>query len=289
MYKMIAIDLDGTLLDSYGNISTKNIQALEQAVEKGSEIVISSGRIFDSTKNFSDEINGTRYIISGNGSIVYDKKEKKTLYSNCIPKEKVLEIIDICDENSIYYSIYTNKGIIAKSLNYNVLFYQNENIAQPDEKKISIDILENIREYIETTEGEQYSKISICDKDEIVFSNILKKLKQIDGAYVLDIAHMSRKFFKQEGETLEVKYFYTEITSENVNKWTAIEYLLSHLGINKEDVMCIGDNVNDLEMIQNAGLGVLMGNANPLLKDASDIVVSTNNEGGVAEAIEKYN
>ena len=81
---------------------------------------------------------------------------------------------------------------------------------------------------------------------------------------------------------------YTEITNKNVNKWTAIEYLLEIENIKPEEVVAIGDNVNDKEMIQNSGLGVVMGNSSEQMKEMADVVVSDNNSDGIAEVVEKY-
>ena len=99
---------------------------------------------------------------------------------------------------------------------------------------------------------------------------------------------MSRKTVKKGTENIEIGYYYTEITNKNVNKWVALQYLMKKLNIKKEEVMAIGDNVNDKEMILNAGLGVAMGNSAPYIKELGDIIVKNNNEDGVSEAIENY-
>ena len=99
---------------------------------------------------------------------------------------------------------------------------------------------------------------------------------------------MSRKTIKDGTESIQIEYFYTEITNKNVNKWTAIEYLLETGKIKAEEVIAIGDNVNDKEMIENSGLGVVMGNSSDQMKEIADIVVSDNNSDGIVEAIEKY-
>ena len=99
---------------------------------------------------------------------------------------------------------------------------------------------------------------------------------------------MSRKTIKDGTEDVQIEYFYTEITNKNVNKWTAIEYLLEIENIKPEEVVAIGDNVNDKEMIQNSGLGVVMGNSSEQMKEMADVVVSDNNSDGIAEVVEKY-
>ena len=286
MYKLIAIDLDGTLLNSYGMVSEKNKQALIEANKKGAEIVIASGRSTNSVKNIANDLGICNYIICGNGSLIYDLQHEEIIYDKFIDKKKALQIIEICEQNSIYYNIYTENMVIAKSLNNNVLFYHQENANKPDSKKTKINIVQNIYDYVSRLQNQNILKITISDNDNIIFNGIIRKLREIRDIDVLDVAHMSRKMIKSGTEEVSLEYYYTEITSKNVDKWYAIEYLIDKLNINKEDVMTIGDNVNDKLMIENAGCGVVMGNSAPYIKEIADMVVADNNQDGVAEAVE---
>ena len=110
---------------------------------------------------------------------------------------------------------------------------------------------------------EKILKIMICDNNQLVFKSILKKIKEITDIEILDVSHMSRKLIKQGTEEIALEYFYTEITSKNVDKWNALEMLIEMLNITKDEVITIGDNANDVKMIQNAGLGVAMGESAP--------------------------
>ena len=287
MYKLIAIDLDGTLLNSYGQISEKNKIALQEAQKNGSEIVLSSGRSSNSVKNLANEIGNTKYIICGNGSLIYDLQKEEIIYDKFIDKKKALQIIQICEENSIYYNVYTENMVIAKSLSNNVLFYHQENANKPDSRKTKINLVDNIYEYIENLENENILKFTISDNSNIIFNSIIKKLREIKNIDVLDVAHMSRKIIRAGTEEVQIAYYYTEITSENVDKWNAIEWLAEKLNIEKQDIIAIGDNVNDKLMIENAGLGVAMGNSAPYIKEIADRVVGSNNDDGVAEIIEE--
>ena len=286
MYKLIAIDLDGTLLNSYGMVSEKNKQALIEANKKGAEIVIASGRSTNSVKNIANDLGICNYIICGNGSLIYDLQHEEIIYDKFIDKKKALQIIEICEQNSIYYNIYTENMVIAKSLNNSVLFYHQENANKPDSKKTKINLVQNIYDYVSRLQNQNILKITISDNDNIIFNGIIRKLREIRDIDVLDVAHMSRKMIKSGTEEVSLEYYYTEITSKNVDKWYAIEYLIDKLNINKEDIMTIGDNVNDKLMIENAGCGVVMGNSAPYIKEIADMVVADNNQDGVAEAVE---
>ena len=285
MYKLIAIDLDGTLLNSYGQISEKNRLALKQVQKNGTEIVLSSGRSTNSVKNIANDIGNNKYIICGNGSLIYDLQKEEIIYDKFIEKKKALQIINICEQNSIYYNVYTENMVIAKTLNNNVMFYHQENANKPDSKKTKINLVPNIYEYVENLENENILKFTISDSSSIIFNSIIRKLREIRNIDVLDVAHMSRKIIKSGTEEVSLEYYYTEITSKDVDKWNAIEWLAKELDIKKEEIMAIGDNVNDKMMIENAGLGVAMGNSAPYIKEIADKVVTSNNEDGVAEAI----
>ena len=288
MYKLVAIDLDGTLLNSYGEVSNKNKETIQKAMEKNVEVVFTSGRPIMSVKNLANEIGCNNYMICGNGAITYDIQNEEIIYNRFLEKAKVLQIIKICEENSIFYNVYTKDTILTKNLNYNILFYNQENATKPEDKKTRITIMQNIEEYIQNRKEEDYLKITICDNSKVIFGSIIRKLRTIKDVDVLDVAHMSRKLIKDGTENISMEYFYTEITNTNVDKWQAIENLIQKLSIKREEVIAIGDNINDAEMVKNAGLGIMMGNSAPYIKEMADVVVSNNDKDGVAEAIEKY-
>lgn len=287
MYKLIAIDLDGTLLNSYGEVSKRNKEAIRNAINKEVEVVLASGRPITSIKNLANEIGCNNYIIAGNGAVTYNIQKEEIIYNRFLEKTKVLQIIRICEENSIFYNLYTKNTILTKSLNYNIMFYNQENASNPQDKKTSITIIQDIEEYVKNSE-EDYLKITICDNDKIIFGSIIRKLKMINNIDILDVEHMSRKFIKDGTENIPIEYYYTEITNTNVDKWEAIEDLIQKLGIKKEEVIAIGDNINDAKMVKNAGLGIMMGNSAPYIKEMADFVTKDNNNDGVAEVIEKY-
>lgn len=288
MYKLMAIDLDGTLLNSYGEVSDATRKALKKAKEQGTEVVLSSGRPISSTESLAVELGVDNYLISGNGAAVYDIKEQKVIYDRFLTKEQVLNIAKLCEENSFFYNVYTEDEVIASSLNYNILFYHKENVKKVEEKRTHINVVQNIAEYIEQSGKEKFLKITVCDESQFIFNSIMKKLKAIEGIDVLETEYMSKKKIKSGTQDVDIQYYYTEITNQNVNKWSAIEFLLEKLNIKREEVIAIGDNMNDKEMIKEAGLGIVMGNSNPRMKELADEIVADNNSEGVLEALEKF-
>lgn len=288
MYKLVAIDLDGTMLNSYGEVTENTKKTIKQATDKGIDIIIASGRPIDSIKTIAEEINAKKYFISGNGALIYDMQKDEIIYDKFMKKEKVLEIIKICEENSISYNVYTDKTILATTLKYNVLYYYKENLKKEENKKTNISIVQNMYEYVKNMKEEKILKMTICDDNQSIFNSIIKKIGAIDEIEVLDVSHMSRKVIKQGTEYIPIEYYYTEISSENVDKWNAIEYLIEKLNIKRDEIIAIGDNINDKKMIENAGLGIAMKGSTPVVTEIADEITDTNNDDGVAKAIQKF-
>ena len=104
----------------------------------------------------------------------------------------------------------------------------------------------------------------------------------------LDVAHMSRKIIKKGTEKIPIEYYYTEISMKNVDKWNAVENLINKIGIQKEEVIAIGDNINDKKMIEEAGLGISLEGSSPVVTKIADYITLDNNNDGVARALEKF-
>ena len=284
MYKLATIDLDGTMLNQYGVVTQKTKEAIERAQQMGIEVVIASGRPIDSIKTIAKEIKSEKYFISGNGAIIYDVANDEIIYENTLKKQKVLDIIKICEENSIYYNIYTEREILAKSLQYNVLYYNKENLNKEEKDKTHINIMDDVYNYI-LNRNEKILKITVCDNTQSIFNSIMRKLKEIDDIEVLEVSHMSRKMIRQGTEEVPIEYFYTEISAKNVDKWNAIEVLKEKLKISKEEIIAIGDNMNDEKMIKNAGLGIAMGQSSPHINEIANKITESNFNDGVADIL----
>ena len=184
--------------------------------------------------------------------------------------------------------MYTDKTILATGLKYNVLYYYKENLKKEEEKKTNIHIVDNMYEYVKNLKEDKFLKITICDNNKNVFNAILKRIKNIDGIDILDVSHMSRKIINQGTEEVPIEYYYTEISLSNVDKWTAMEYLIERLGIKKEEVIAIGDNINDKKMIENAGLGIVMKGSTPEVTKVADDIAIGNNDDGATKILQKY-
>lgn len=288
MYKLIAVDLDGTMLNSYGVVTEHTKKSIKKSIEKGTDVIIASGRPIDSIKTIAKEIRSENYFIAGNGALIYDIKKDEVIYEKYMSKQKILEIIKICEENSISYNVYTDKTILAKALKYNVLYYHKENLKKEENKKTHINIVENMYEYVKNMKEEKFLKVTVCDDNKSIFNSIIRKLRQLDDIEVLDVLHMSRKTIRQGTEDITIEYYYTEISSANVDKWEALKFLMNRLNISSNELIAIGDNINDEKMIKNAGVGIAMKGCNPEIQKIADYITDTNNDDGVGKAIDNF-
>ena len=272
MYKFVAIDLDGTMLNSYGVVTENTKNVIQNVIDKGVDVIIASGRPIDSIKTIAKEIGSNKYFIAGNGALVYDIQNEEIIYEKYISKEKALEIIKICEENSISYNLYTETTIIAKVLKYNVLYYHKENLKKEENKRTKITIVDDVYDYVKKLDNPRFLKITICDSNKFVFQSIIRKLRKVNNIEVLDVSHMSRKVIKQGTEDIPIEYYYTEISLKDVDKWNAITFLAQKMNVKQEEIVAIGDNINDKNMIENAKLGIAMEGSSPNIIKIADVI-----------------
>ncbi len=287
MYKLIAIDIDGTLLNSNGELSERTKKTIKRVVDKDIKVVLTSGRVTNSVKAIAEKINADRYMICDNGASIYDVYENKTIWSKAIEKSVVLKLINVCLENNIYYMVFTDEEIIVKDLRHMALAFYKQRHNCNDEatgitqiKYASIDYIEKIDKPIR--------RIVVCDQDRVIYNSIVRKLKNFDGIELLAAPHISNKIIKDGDGEYILSYSYAEILPKNVNKWIAIKELISNIGINEKEVVAIGDNFNDISMIQNAGLRIAMNNGATVAKDVATVIAPSNDEDGVALVLERY-
>lgn len=283
MYKLIAIDIDGTLLNSKSELTDRTVNVLKEASDMGVIVVLTSGRMGSVIENFCKKIGADEFIIAENGASIIDLRTNKIIYENYMSKETVLSIVDTCIENNIYYMVYTDKELIVKDLKHMALFFNKQNY-NPNAR---IKTIHAGRDYIESLD-DNFTKMMICDEDRVVYNAIVNKLKKISDIDVTPVPHISSKKIMIGDEEKVIEYSYADIAQKGTNKWNAIEKIMKIMGIEKDEVIAIGDNTNDMAMVKNAGLGVAMGNGIDSLKEIADVIADSNDNDGVAKIVEKY-
>lgn len=287
MYKLIAIDIDGTLLNSAGELTKHTSDVIKEATKRGVKIVLTSGRVTDSVKGIAEKINADKHIICDNGATIVNLEDGKTIYAKYIEKETIIKLVDFCINNNVYYMVFTNKEIIVKDLQHMAFaFYKQRHHLKDEATGVSQIKFAGI-DYIKKV-TDPFTRIVICDQDRAIYNSIINVLKNFDDIALLAAPHISNKIVDDGDKKVVLSYSYAEILAKDTNKWTAIEELIGKLKIKRSEVMAIGDNFNDIEMIKNAGLGIAMNNGSPVAKEVATVIAPSNNEDGVAKVIERY-
>lgn len=268
MYKLIAIDLDGTLVTDEKELTPRTIEVIKKAIQKGIRIILSSGRSFYRLEKYIEALElkkENQCTICFNGGMIIQNATKEILYSKNLDMEEVKELINLGRKLKLPIMIYTKDAHYTEKL--------------PDV------IVENMKRF----EG---MNLKIVRFNEINFSekqNFIYKICFIDKPE--KIIEKRKEISKEMIEKYEITSSvpeYLEIVKKGIKKSEAIKFVMEKYGIKREEVMAIGDGENDVEMLSFAGLGVAMENAKEDVKKFADVVTTSNNEDGVANAIEKY-
>lgn len=263
MIRLVATDLDDTLLNQEWRISPKNIKAIHRAVNQGVKVTLATGRMAVASRGYAQELGLDVPIITYHGALVEQALSGEVLYRKVIPRELAAEIVEILLKKEIHTQIYIKDRVFVRKTNAYSDQYGKMSNLKVEEADIG-KILER--------ESEGLEKI-LCIGDEAVLKRAAAELKQI---------YAGRLNF-----TSSKPYFFDMIHPE-VNKATALKALAEQWGISAEEVMAIGDSLNDREMILYAGIGVAVENAHPEIKKIADYITSSNKEDGVAKALEKF-
>lgn len=270
-YRLICIDLDGTLLDSQRNVHPKTIEVLQKAHQKGAHIVISTGRLYSDAEHFSNIIGVDSPIIASNGGVIKGTGDRKSIYESTFEEALILKLYDIVAAYGQRLSVYTSDTMYFGSFKiFKTIFFERLWGKGIKNTKIRYIFSERHFNRIITREKDRIIKCELFDYNRDRIEKIRNELKQID-----------------EIEITRSIYFCIEITKKGVSKGRAVELLAQHYNIEQTEIMAIGDSENDLTMIEFAHMGVAMGNASELLKSRADYITETNDQFGVAKAIEE--
>lgn len=271
--KLICIDMDGTLLNNNHEVSEENKVTLQKAFAKGIKIAICTGRIFMSARYYSDLIGITNTpVIASNGAYIKNGYTDKAIYENPMPKDLVIEIYKIIKKHNLEVNFNSWNTLLRPDKEPNDHAYALMNKTVSSEKKINFIINENLEEAINNFDGDILKGI-VIERDNL--ETLQKAREELEETYG-DKLHIVSS---------GVGNF--EVMLGSTSKGEAASFLAKSLNIDPSEVMCIGDSENDLSMIQFAGIGVAMGNGLDLLKEAADYITDTNENSGVAKAIEK--
>ncbi|HAE60982.1 MAG TPA: Cof-type HAD-IIB family hydrolase [Eubacteriaceae bacterium] len=266
-YKMVCIDLDGTLLDDKRNISEINKEAIRKATNNDIKVIISTGRIFSNAVEYAELLGLNTPIISSSGAVIGDLHFGEFGCRNIIDYDSCRYILEV--------SLNSDSKISFSSLD---TIYTND-----FEMKVLLDIVKMKDDTFRNTKISYIQKYS--QWDEVFKSGTVKS--DIRFKKVADVIKIKNEMAKRF-EVVNFTATNLEITNQGVSKGKAIEILAKHFGVSPNEIIAIGDSENDLSMIKYAGMGIAMGNAGKIVIDNSDFTTETNNNNGVAKAINKF-
>lgn len=279
--KLIASDLDGTIIDRNNNIAPENFEAIKKIHKKNIDFVVCTGKSYSVSKKICDQFQAS-FGIFGNGTQIINLRSGKELLRKVISKGDLLFIITLAKRNNFHVHIYTDSEIISEKLEYMDLrnFLLKSTNANDS---LNFNIVHNILTYVENNNISAFSIVVTTESSSLMnFKKILSINKDIDSVFI-------NKRGKYRDNIIGKDYEYLNISPININKNEALNFLSNYLHISKEDIMAIGDNVNDLEMVRESGIGVAVNESYDDLKNVAKYV--TNNkvsDGAFAEAIDKF-
>lgn len=268
--RMIGLDLDGTLLNDKKEITPYTRDVLKAAMDQGVHVLIATGRPLTAIDAELQVFPEMRYAVTSNGARIVDVQENRTLFESTMSGEKALEVMDKIKDYDMVCEIFTEGDGYSSIRNL-------ERIGEFFDTPEMVDYVRRTRVPIEDVRQVALREGVSIEKVHLIFNDLdaRKKVKEIitgiEGVHVTGA-------FPNTIETLQA----------GTSKANGLMELGRILGVSKEQIMVCGDGMNDYEMIEKSGFGVAMSNGSPKVKAIADYVTVSNNEDGVAKAIEKF-
>jgi len=268
--KMVALDLDGTTLRDNHEISPRTVAAFKSAMDKGVHIVVSTGRVFSALPKQLFTIEGLEYVVTSNGAQITELATMNKIYENYLDPEDVVTIAEILCGKDYSIEVFLDGTAYIDEEEFNEV---------RDHGSTYRDV-----NYILTTRHPvpHILDFLVANKDRVENINV-------NFEFIEEKQKMWPVFGALDNVTLTSSFVHNfELGGATTSKADALKYLMDRLGVTKHQLMACGDSPNDGRMIDLAGIGVVMGNASEQMKEKADYITDSNNEDGVAKAIEKF-
>lgn len=261
--KLVALDLDDTLLDCGLKISPRCIKTIQAVREKDIVVTIATGRMFRSALPYARQLEIDVPLITYQGAWVKNSLSGEVLYYRPVDRSLTQQVFEFFDCCGVHYHSYFDDTLCMESLTEEGRYYAQIAGVKPV-------IVENLRRELETREPFKIMGITFNEK------------------MLLDMELYLKNRFGRELYITRSKPGFLEVMNRQATKANALQVVAEHYGVDRTEVMAIGDSYNDMDMLEWAGLGVAMGNAHKDVKEAADFVTTSNEEEGVAEALRRF-
>lgn len=281
MIKLVASDLDGTIIDKDNDIFEDNFNAIRDINKSNIPFVVCTGKTYSIYKGLCSSFHAS-YGIFGNGTSIIDLKTGEKIYQKLLDIADVEQVIELAKKDNLHVHIYTNNHIITEELLY--LDLRNYKLQKKHiyNNRLSFKVVPDLLKYVQRNNLE-ISKVVISS------TNSLASVKaEIESTINVDVFNI-KKYGEFKDRIIDKEYEYLDIIPKNVNKGTALEYLSNYLNIDKKEILAVGDNLNDLSLLKTAGVGIAVNNAYSELKQVANYTTKNPVEkGGFAEAVYKF-
>lgn len=265
MYKLIALDMDGTLLSHQGTISDVTHNAIQSAKAQGVHVVLASGRPLEGMSKYLEQLNlnsSEDYVLCYNGSLVQKVACQSVIRSQMLTGKDAADIQAIANQLDINIHAFSrSQGLITPQISHYTEVEANLNGLSITEIDFST-----------LAPEEEILKVMMIDEPEKLSNAIHQLPPELYEQYTI----------------VQSTPFFLEFMNKSSNKGTGIAALADHLGLHSDQVICVGDAGNDLHMIEYAGLGVAMANATDDVKAAANHITASNDDDGVAKVFDKF-
>lgn len=279
MIKLVASDIDGTIIDRNNIIPPSNLEAIKKIHEKNIPFAVCTGKSYSVSKNICEKLNPT-FGIFGNGTQIVDLKNNKELVRKILSKEDLLYITTLVERFNLHLHIYTDTELVSEKLMYMDL--RNFMLKSKNSSSLDFRIVDDITEYISKNNPNVFSAVVSSENSLLDFEKFITVNENIMYQFI-------NKRGKYKDNIIGKEYEYINISPKHIDKDESITFLTEYLNISKKDVLSIGDNINDIKMVKNSGIGVAVNDAYDELKAVANYITQkTATEGAFAEAIEKF-
>lgn len=264
-FRALALDLDGTLTDHNKELSSRNREAVWRAIDRGTAVILATGRPLFGGLPIAHELELEKrggYVMACNGGVIWDCREEKRIHSREVPSCCIGDICREARRAGVYALTYDGNFVVSES-----------------------------------DEDEYVQKEAFCNGALVKKVADLKQYVDYPVPKLLVVGEhhkllpLQKIILEQHGSVLDAYFseeYFLEVVPKNVEKGRALEVLLCRLGIMREELIACGDGMNDISMIEYAGLGVAMENAYPQVKTHAQFIAKSNDEDGVAQVISKF-
>lgn len=260
-YRLCALDLDDTLLNSHQELSERNERAVRALLEKGIKVVLASGRIHSSAKRFADKLELDAPIISCNGAMIRTILSDEIWHHDSIPGDIAIQVMDYCEQHNLQLNYYRDDKVYSKEYTPWLQLYHTRT-------KVPLEI---IPDFYTRMRGLPSTKLVIVDSPERTDA-LTPLFKEMLGAYLY--------ITKTTDE-------YLEFMPPHANKGAALRLVAERLGVDIADTVAFGDGNNDIPLLEAAGLGIAVGNAKDKLKAVAKRVIGHHDDDSVGIALEE--